>query len=300
MTSANALTLSIAGVRFRIRADVEVAEEAPRYAPFLGDPPEDPAPIEVDVALSIAAPPARVAAVPAFDTGETWAFWRDGAVLRLEFFAGRPAREPLWVALVEPDLSHVELYCGAALVDGGRVENPLRYPLDQLLLGRLLGLHGGTLVHAAGVRTGNRGIVMPGQSGAGKSTSMRLLRKAEPVERMSDDRIALRPRGNSFALYGTPWAGDEQVAVNGSAAVVACAFLVHASEDRLVALDSRAALRRLLPTASLIGWDGDLFDPALGACHSFVRSVPCYELRFRRDGDITGLVGELLEGRPCV
>ena len=60
---------------------------------------------------------------------------------------------------------------------------------------------GGFLGHAAGVRSGERGISLAGFSGAGKSTlALHLMSKGTTF--VSNDRIMVEPNGNGLLMYG--------------------------------------------------------------------------------------------------
>lgn len=310
MTEAR--SLEIAGLRFALRPEAgwRVLEDDLLYQPFLNTA-EPAAQGEVRVRLDFEAP--DLGGLPVlFDTADAWCAYRDGQDTLIDMApGGAPTR--LWTARLHADRAQVDVYCGAPLVvcaDGGAashppepaarspgvhpaslavesgegqrsLHNPLRYPLDQLLMLELLPALGGLVVHGAGAMRTGVGLAFPGRSGAGKSTLMRLMRGAEGVQRLSDDRVVLRTGAYGTRVFGTPWAGDEQLALNRSAPLGAIVFLHHASEDRLVPIDRRDALRQLLLTVCIPWFDAEGAAQGLAVCGALVGTVPAYELHFR-------------------
>ncbi|HPW55244.1 MAG: hypothetical protein KA072_02730 [Thermoanaerobaculaceae bacterium] len=93
--------------------------------------------------------------------------------------------------------------CAARASDfEGVIDNTLR-----LLTAYLLLQHGGVLLHAAGVVHGPSASVLLGQSGAGKSTFSRVSH-AEGLHVVSDDLVALVPRGGRTCLARVPFGSE--------------------------------------------------------------------------------------------
>lgn len=203
--------------------------------------------------------------------------------------------------------------------------DPVRYPLDQLLLMNHLASRGGVIVHAAGAVIDGRGLVFPGVSGAGKSSLCRVLLEAGWGDSLlSDDRIILcsaadgdagesggageaggawtggartvaattAPRsGGRFDAWGTPWPGDAGIARNACAPLAALLFLVKAEVDEVVPLAPGAAMRRLMPVVSCPWYDGERAGLVLDTCARIVEATLCYDLRFRLGGGVVDLLG---------
>jgi hypothetical protein len=210
--------------------------------------------------------------------------------------------EPLWVARIARDFLRASVHCGSELIvasgAGQTVANPVRYPLDQIMLVRVLGWRQGALIHAAGVDVGGRGFIFAGRSGAGKSTLCRRLAGRKGMELLSDDRIAVRRIGDRFMAYGTPWAGDQGTALNRSMPLCGICFLRHADGDKVVRLDPRQALERLLPVASIPWYDRETVTKILSLCDDLLAQVPTFELQFRADGRVAEVLEELAQSTP--
>ena len=130
--------------------------------------------------------------------------------------------------------------------------NPLHYPLDQLILMFCLPSHSGVLVHAAGVSRNNKGLLLAGKSGAGKTTFMRQCQMRSDIEGLSDDRIIVRNQNNELRMHGTPWAGEGRVARAQHSTFAALTFLHQSPTNELRKISPQEAFRQLMPTASIL------------------------------------------------
>ncbi len=290
------------------------------YRPFLVSRPEAPGlhpDIDVEVVLSA---PTVPAGRQIFDSGTAWSAYVDELGYRLVVRWSGPGGG-LTVARCTPDTSRVVAhYTGAggdspALGPTAAIDDPVRYPVDQLLLMGHLAVRGGVIVHSAGLVLGGAGLVFPGVSGAGKTTLCRLLAGAGLGDALlSDDRTIVRAEGvgrgdpvevagggapdgaAAFRLWGTPWHGDAQIARNDSAPLRAVLFLVQADATRVVPIAPAAAARRLFPVVTCPWYDRRLLPAVLDTCGRLVESVPCYELRFRRDREVAGVIERFAAG----
>lgn len=178
-------------------------------------------------------------------------------------------------------------------------EDPLNYPLDQLLLMNHLAPRGGFILHGGGVALDDGGVAFAGVSGAGKSTLARsFIAAGLEAALLSDERVVLRRGTEGWTVWGTPWPGDAQVARNAGAPLRALVFLVHAARDRLVRLSPAEAARRLFPAISCPWYDRERLLPVLAACDSIVGDVPCYALEFAPGPAAAELVCGLVPGVP--
>ena len=258
--------------------------------------PELPGHVEVPVTLRAGELPETDSLAPSFDTGSTWRAYRDGRDVLLVHSLGPSPDRALWAVRLPADEDRVEVSVGPDLLrraEGGLVPNPLRYPVDQLLMIHLLPRRDGVLLHAAGLRREGRAILFAGRSGAGKSTLTRLALRQDGWDGLSDDRMIIRMVGSEVLAFGTPWGGTEQIAVNESAPLGALVFLHQAPRNRLLRLEPRQALEQLLPIASILWFDLDRMTRSLELCERLLRLLPAYELHFRDDPSVLKALAEL-------
>jgi hypothetical protein len=145
-----------------------------------------------------------------FDSGQSWSLSEPGNEYFLTFRSSS-SDQPLWVAQFDRNLTEAAVYCSDSLVEKENgslaVMNPVRYPLDQILLMYLMARKEGVILHAAGVEIDGRGFIFPGSSGAGKSTLARQFLARNYAGVVSYDRVVARKVNGKFLVYvlHQPW-----------------------------------------------------------------------------------------------
>lgn len=232
-----------------------------------------------------------------FDSEQSWTISRD----RDEYFMTLhpPILErPLWVARIESGFTKVTVYCSEELLGRtngkGTASNPVRYPLDQILLMYYLAERQGALFHAAGMSIDGKGYIFPGKSGAGKSTITRQFAGRKNVGLLSDDRVVVRRIERAFQAFGTPWPGEEGIAKNTSVPLSGIFFIAHASDNEIREISRQEALEKLLPVASIPWYDREVMPDVLQFCERLISQVPTYELHFRPDVEVVDVLKEFV------
>ena len=297
---AQPLNLTIADVAFSmtVPAGVEIVENDPAYRFFLRAPDTSSDVIPVPIRLTFDEPPDVEGLPLVFDTGDAWKAYRDGDDVVLRIQAPTGFGEHLWVVRLSADGLPHDLFCGSAWVNrhGDRtvLTNPLRYPLDQILMMYLGARRSCMIVHAAGLHRGGVGALFAGVSGAGKSTLTGLLADVPDLGHLSDDRVMVRRTSDGIRVYGTPWPGEAGVAANESARLGSVVLLRQANHHQMRKLEPGEALKRLLPMVSILWYDADLTTASLAWCEEVLSEVPAYELSFKRDEGVAETIEELL------
>lgn len=291
--------LCIPGIEFDVEAQrgVQIVENHPLYREFLRCDPLPPPPFRVPVKLFFEDPRPDPGWPVAFDSAESWLAFRDEG----DFVFALPSpAEPgafWWTARLRLRTPAVTIAYDPEVVDRTRaltrVVNPLRYPLDQLLTMMLLADRGGCIVHAAGLHRNGKGLACVGRSGAGKTTLMRLLEGGGEFGRLSDDRVILRS-GDPPSISGTPWAGEGLIASNATTGLGALAFLHQGSGHELQEITPGEAAAQLLPTTSIPWFDEPAMTGCVATLDRLVRTVPTYNLVFRRDRGVADLIDQII------
>ncbi len=295
---SNPSNLQIATVEFSMKTSprMELVEENPLYREFILNV-ESRAPIKIPVTITVAEPLVDAGWNVAFDNDESWLAFRDRADLVIGF---RSPTEPgafWWLARISEDGPAIDIVCHPEVAncppEKSRMNNPLHYPLDQILTMLILAQRNACIVHAAGVARRGAGVACIGRSGAGKTTLMELIGSDLPLDRLSDDRVILTAESKP-QIYGTPWAGEGMVAANLSADLAALVFLHQGEKHELRPIDAKAAVEQLFPTTSIPWFDEPRMSGCLQTLDTVVSGVPAYDLVFRRDSSVAEILDELI------
>ena len=280
------INLEIGDVCFSIRSRARLLPQSdrPPYRSFLTRSRGG----EGEIAISVH-PWRENAAVPRdalkiFDSARSWRVFRDGADFLLAFDSAGARPQPFWLARMNGDFSRGDVYCGPGLVrmlDGGaEIPNPVRYPLDQILLMNFLGRRGGAIIHASSAVIAGRGIIFPGKSGAGKSTIAGCLAARNDFSILSDDRVVVREGEDGPVVFGTPWPGDAGIARNERAPLRGIFFIRPGPDVRIIEVAPGEAIERLLPVTSIPWYDRETVPLMLSFLGRLVSRVPAYQLIF--------------------
>lgn len=300
--------LIIGGVGVRVISDVPLLQiDNPSYQSFLcvhGQPTEEASDIDISVVTTLC--PVTESPV-SFGAGDVWRVQVEPSGYVLSFYRIGEER-PHTVARVDADTTRVTVHVDQEVLLGEScsmgLPNPVRYPLDQLLLMNHLASRGGVIAHAAGVIVDEQVLVFCGRSGAGKSTVSRLFLAAGLGEAvLSDDRVILRTASEGVGsvmdggqarvqVWGTPWPGDAGLARNLGAPLGGLFFLAQAAETALTPLDAGAAMRRLVPVVSGPWYDREKGGQVMATCARLVEEFLCFDLHFRVHEEVVRLMTE--------
>jgi len=288
------INLEIAGVNFAIlyRDSIILQDSDPAYKSFLKTE-RDTAAIDINIDLNLNNIPDTERLKKIFDSGQSWSMFRDNDNYCLALHP--PVfQEPLWLARINREFTKVTVYCSEKLISAsdGRVmvSNPVSYPLDQLLLMYVLTQNQGAIFHAAGIDINNKGYIFAGRSGAGKSTlSRQFAAKKYPVL-LSDDRVVIRKIDKAFMTFGTPWPGEEGIAINKSVPLSGIFFISHGSDNKIKEIDKKEALERLLPVTSIPWYDQEIMTKILNFCEDVISNIPAYKLHFKPDFEVVDVL----------
>jgi hypothetical protein len=296
------INLEIGDVCFSIRSRSRLLpqSDSPPYRTFLTHPRAG----WEGIALSVH-PWREDAAVPRdalkiFDSGRSWRVFRDGADFLLSFDSAGARLHPFWLARMNANFSRGAVYCGREFMremDGAAaIPNPVRYPLDQILLMNFLGRRGGAIIHASSAVIAGRGIIFPGRSGAGKSTIAGCLAARNDFSILSDDRVVVRESGGTLAVFGTPWPGDAGIARNERAPLRGIFFIRPGPAVRITEMAAGEALEKLLPVTSIPWYDREAVPLMLSFLGRLVSRVPAYQLLFAPGAEVADALAKFVSG----
>ena len=294
------INLEIGDVHFAIRSRYRVLpqKDNPAYSAFLKSSRKDTRDIDISVLPSGKGARILQTAKRIFDGGGSWRMFRDGADYILSFNSAGVRSQPFWLARASRDFSRAVVYCGEDLTRVTKgvttLSNPVRYPLDQILLMHLLALREGAIIHAAGVVIKGRGLIFPGRSGGGKSTITRCLMARDDISILSDDRVIVRNGGKTIMVFGTPWPGDAGIARNKKSELRGIFFMHPGQATRITRIDPGTAFEKLLPVTSIPWYDRETIPSIFAFLEKLVSRVPAYLLRFRPTPEVADVIAEFV------
>ena len=146
----------------------------------------------------------------------------------------------------------------------------------------ILARQGGFLLHAASAVRDGRAFVFSGVSGAGKTTISRL---APPDTTLLTDEISyIRPDGNGYRAFGTPFAGElATLGENVSAPLSTLFFLEKGKEKRIESVSRDQAMHSLLRNILFFAEDAELVNLVFQSACNFVENTCVRRLFFAPD-----------------
>ncbi len=230
-----------------------------------------------------------------FDSVFTWKCYKKGG----EYLILQPdpkTGQPLVISKFQEKERIITVFCSDAyrdLLENGSALHPFSYPLDQVVMSFILADQGGGIVHSSGWLHDDEAWIFPGKSGAGKSTISHLIKEVTGEPLFSDDRMIIRQEGEKYRAYGTPWAGDENDALNRSAQLRGLFFLHQGSENRIRKIAPIDGFRRLMAVMTVPWYDKDRVTKMMDFSDDLLKTIPVYEFSFLND---KSAVEELLSG----
>ena len=170
---------------------------------------------------------------------------------------------------------------------------PFEYPGMELILYWRLVRERGLGLHAAGIIAEGEGLLLSGMSGAGKSTLSEVW-QSRGATVLSDDRIGVRPDGDGYRMYGTPWHGTLRVCDPSDERLRAILFLEHGERNELESVEGVAACAMLLARSFPPYFAGEDLSQALTAASEIIQTVPCYALKFVPDASAIDFINQAL------
>jgi hypothetical protein len=159
----------------------------------------------------------------------------------------------------------------------------------RIILGLTLARSGGFLLHSASAVRGGRAFLFSGVSGAGKTTIARLAPADSAL--LSDEISCVRRVGAGYHAFGTPFAGELEVAGEKiQAPVGALYFLRQGPRNRIDAIEPARAAAMLLRNILFFAEDPALLNQIFTIACDFATRVAVAELTFRPDPAVWELI----------
>lgn len=222
-----------------------------------------------------------------FETEGHWAMYRTGEKRVLVTAPQGDEQAPSHMAVIHEGFGSAEIFSRTPnywQTEGILSEDPIGFPLSQLLIVWLMAQGRGLMVHACGIKDGDKGYLFAGNSGHGKTTMAKLWRRHGMV--LNDDRIILRPKDGRYRMYGTPWHGLYTRVSSESVPLEKIFFLGRSETNSAVPVTKTAAGAKLLSRSFPPLWDKDGMLSTLDLVHGLTTKVPCFDFGFIHDRSV--------------
>jgi len=165
-------------------------------------------------------------------------------------------------------------------------------PTDQILLARVLADHHACYMHAAGMIRDGKGYLFVGHSGAGKSTTVKMLR--DEFDLLCDDRMIIRRWPDGYRIHGT-WSHGEIAETSPAGAPLRAILLLEQEiSNQLVPVTDPREIVQKLPFFIIKPFiTVDWWHKTLDLVGQIAKEVPVYRMQFDKSGSIKDVLIEL-------
>jgi hypothetical protein len=199
--------------------------------------------------------------------------------------------KPYKMLRLNSDLTDVQIID----MNGKDALHPTDYLLTLIMAAYLNINRIGFLLHSAMVMREGRGYLFSGNSGDGKTTLTKLLMHDDYAEVITDERVVIRTKNESFFAYGTPWFGTTSLHKNKSAPVSKIFFIKHANINEVKRLSPIEAANRLMVRSFPAHWHKGGLQFALDFCTRIASEIACYDFGFVPDKSAIDYIQEHIE-----
>jgi hypothetical protein len=158
----------------------------------------------------------------------------------------------------------------------------LLYLFPEILYSFILPQYHGILLHASGVKMGDKVLVFLAPPEGGKSTISKLALK-KGLTLLNDDRIILREINKKFYAFGNPWHGEVEITSSEWGEVRELFFLKKAKRNSLRKISKKRMFSEILTNSFYIKEDKSNFQKIIEVIADIVNNIEGYELGFKPD-----------------
>ncbi len=285
----------IAGITIQVASDFPITENtfAPKFGAFRVDGPG-----EDNIYLRLKSPippPSELNLGTEIYRNPPWAIYQGHrGVVYLGISSDESSVDPWSMAIFETDHSQGTIYRKQEIYEKGGLGALTSLPTDQILLARILADRQGCYLHASGIVMDGQGLLFVGHSGAGKSTTLKMLRGSGEI--LCDDRVILRRWTEGFKIHGT-WSHGELPDVSPTSAPLrALLFLEKANVNELIPIvDKKERFHRVLAYVVKPLVDASWWEKILPLAERIAAEVPIYRLRFDKSGQLREVLQAFLK-----
>ncbi len=181
--------------------------------------------------------------------------------------------EKRWEIIVDSENSYID---------------PMRYPLDGLIIYYITALNGDIFIHGSGVEYKGKGYVFTGVSGRGKTTIAKIFGEAG-ARVIHDDRLVIRKTDGVYRMYNTPVYSDE---ISSSAEVSAIFVIDHGRENIVVSYPPVEAIAAVMANCIQHHWNREMIGTLTESLHKLTATIAVSSLKFLPEPGIVDYIDD--------
>jgi len=217
--------------------------------------------------------------------GKVWELWKNPEGGHL--FVGSTITNPRWLD-VNPGFTRGSFF--GPLESLNQPNEFFLRGIDMPLYVNWLARDGDVILHASGIKIGDKGYAFIGPSGAGKSTLARTVAAQPQVKILGEDQVVLRHLEGRYWIYGTPWHETPEMCSPEGAPLKRLFFLHRDYPTLLSPLSPSEAVAQILQTAFIPYYQPQRLPNILANLSSLTETVPLYNLSYQLGSDILPVI----------
>ena len=201
----------------------------------------------------------------------------DFSRIRNGYVIGRYVRGMITSSVVcSEDFLNAELFYSTE-IDNYNIRD-IAVPLNQSLRYRITYCRG-IMMHASAVICNGKVILFTGVSGVGKSTQANLWRQYTEAEVLNYDQVLVFMQKDPIMVCGTPWAGKENIYIQGKYPLHAIVLVEKAKENNVTELAKGEAFSRVYLNNYMYPLNMEIENRYFDSIVSLVSKIPVYEMK---------------------
>ena len=222
----------------------------------------------------------------AIHRNQVWELWQDDDANLVLLNPSQPVKRRV---VIHPGFTSGKVYGAFSEKQHGR-HVALPEELQIVLFVNWLANSGDIILHACGIRFGDKGYAFLGDSGAGKSTLAGRLAQAPDIRVLGEDQVVLRCIAGEFWIFGTPWHFNQGLCSPEGARLERLFFIEKTGTEGVQTLAPLEGVKKILQTAFIPYYRTQTLEGILSQLEVLSRAVVFNSFSFTLESRVQDLV----------
>lgn len=215
-----------------------------------------------------------------------WELWQDDDASWALLNPSQPVKRRL---AIHPNFRSGKIFGEFSSSENGR-HVALPEELQIVLFVNWLANSGDIILHACGIRFGDKGYAFLGDSGAGKSTLAGRFAQAPDTRVLGEDQVVLRCIAGEFWIFGTPWHFNRGLCSPEGAKLERLFFIKRTGTEAVQPLAPLEGVKKILQTAFIPYYRTQTLEGILSQLEVLSRAVAFNKFSFTLDSRVQDLL----------